>query len=157
MSDTFEKTVDPSVEHIDLADLADLEVIGGVVNQQDHEETVFQALRKHPRTLLWCVYALWVLTLSSYDNQAGGIFLGIPQFRKDFGFPYNGNYVLYANWQSAYSGGPTASSVISPSSDIEILSLIDCRIGLSWELSARAIWQTKLAGSLSTLSPSRLC
>lgn len=106
MSATFEKTIDSSVEHIDLADL---EVIGGIANQQGHEETILQALCKNRRTLFWCVYALWVLTLASYDNQAGSIFLGIPQFRKDFGFLYNGNYVLYAKWQSAYSGGPTAS------------------------------------------------
>lgn len=109
MSTTIEKTVDPSAKHIDLTDLADVEVIGAVTNQPDHEETVYQALLNHPWTLFWCVYALWVLTLSSYDNQAGGVFLGIPQFRKDFGFLYNGNYVLYAKWQSAYSGGPTAS------------------------------------------------
>ena len=62
-----------------------------------------------------------VLTLSSYDNQAGGIFLSIPQFRKEFGFAYHGNYVLPANWQSAYSGGPTTS--LDSHSSPPILSL----------------------------------
>ena len=87
------------------------EVLGQVANHEEHGETAIHALRKHPVALAWCAYALGVLILSSYDNQAGGIFLSIPEFRKDFGYYYDGNYVLPAKWQSAYSGGPTASSV----------------------------------------------
>jgi SP family general alpha glucoside:H+ symporter-like MFS transporter len=75
-------------------------------------QTPFQAIKHHPRELLWCLYALFVLVLSSFDNQAGGVVLSIPQFRKDFGSPYNGDYVLSAKWQSAYSGAPVLSSII---------------------------------------------
>ncbi|EON95830.1 putative mfs hexose transporter protein [Phaeoacremonium minimum UCRPA7] len=38
--------------------------------------------------------------------------LSIPEFRKDFGREYAGNYVLDADWQSAFSGGPIASSIV---------------------------------------------
>lgn len=75
-------------------------------------ETVMQTIRENPKSVLWCAYALLVLTLSSYDNQAGGVFLSIPAFRKDFGYAFEGNYVLYAKWQSAYTGGPCASYVL---------------------------------------------
>lgn len=113
MSDTsvkIEKDGKAAAEHVDLCEL---EVIGASAAQEDHEQTVYQAIAQYPTAILWCAYAIWVLALSSYDNQAGGVFLAIPQFRKDFGFPFDGNYVLPAKWQSAYSGGPTASSVIS--------------------------------------------
>lgn len=86
-------------------------ITGDVEQLQVTEETVFQTIRHNPKTVLWCSYALLVLTLSSYDNQAGGIFLSIPQFRKDFGYAFEGNYVLYAKWQSAYTGAPCASYV----------------------------------------------
>ncbi|CAK7200300.1 hypothetical protein SEUCBS139899_002991 [Sporothrix eucalyptigena] len=79
---------------------------------QPNKETVMQTIRKNPKTVLWCAYALLVLTLSSYDNQAGGVFLSIPAFRKDFGYKFEGDYVLYAKWQSAYTGGPCASAVM---------------------------------------------
>ncbi|KAG9688539.1 MFS hexose transporter, partial [Aureobasidium melanogenum] len=72
----------------------------------------FQVINKHPRELSWCIYAIFVLLLSSFDNQAGGVVLSIPQFRKDFGSPYDGGYVLSAAWQSAYSGGPVLTSII---------------------------------------------
>ncbi len=47
--------------------------------------------------------------LTSFDNQASGTVIGIPQFRKDFGTPFGGDYVLPAKWQSAYNGAPVAS------------------------------------------------
>lgn len=75
-------------------------------------QTSFQAIKHRPRELLWCIYAIFVLLLSSFDNQAGGVVLSIPQFRKDFGSPYDGGYVLSAAWQSAYSGAPVLSSII---------------------------------------------
>jgi SP family general alpha glucoside:H+ symporter-like MFS transporter len=101
-----EKNVSKIFEHHDHADI---ETYGHVANQEEHEETVLQAITKHPKTILWCVFALWVLLLSSFDNQAGGIVIGVPEFRKDFGSAFEGNYVLPTKWQSAYSGGPTAS------------------------------------------------
>lgn len=53
-----------------------------------------------------------MLILNSFENQAGGSVLGIPQFREDFGYAYNGGYVLPVEWQSAFSGGPVASACI---------------------------------------------
>lgn len=85
------------------------EKYGHIANQEEHEETALQSLRRHPKTIMWCVFVLWVLLLSSFDNQAGGVVIGVPEFRKDFGSAFEGNYVLPAEWQSAYSGGPTAS------------------------------------------------
>jgi hypothetical protein len=101
-----EKNISKIFEHHDHAGI---ETYSHVANQEEHEETVLQAIIKHPKTILWCVFALWILLLSSFDNQAGGVVIGVPEFRKDFGSAFEGNYVLPAKWQSAYSGGPTAS------------------------------------------------
>ena len=101
-----EKGVSMMVEHHDQYHK---EKYGHIANQEEHEETALLSLRRHPKTIMWCVFALWVLLLSSFDNQAGGVVIGVPEFRKDFGSAFEGNYVLPAEWQSAYSGGPTAS------------------------------------------------
>ncbi|KAL0934641.1 MFS hexose transporter [Colletotrichum truncatum] len=89
-----------------------VEQIGHAATAEDHEETALQAIKNKPWAFVWCVYAIYVLVLTSFDNQAGGSILGIPQFRQDFGSEYNGDYVLPAKWQSAYSGAPVASAVI---------------------------------------------
>ncbi|KAK1565997.1 MFS hexose transporter [Colletotrichum navitas] len=89
-----------------------VESVGRAATVEDHEETVFQAIRGQTWAFMWCLYAIYVLILTSFDNQAGGTVIGIPQFRKDFGTEFDGDYVLPAKWQSAYSGAPVASAVI---------------------------------------------
>jgi len=71
--------------------------------------TYFQAIRDHPGAFMWCMYIVWVMLSSNYINTAGSSVLGIPRFRKDFGGPYEGDYVLPAAWQSAYFGAPSAA------------------------------------------------
>jgi MFS transporter, SP family, general alpha glucoside:H+ symporter len=44
----------------------------------------------------------------SFENQASGTVLGIPEFRKDFGEYYDGQYVINAAWQGAITGVPYA-------------------------------------------------
>ncbi|RDL36806.1 General substrate transporter [Venustampulla echinocandica] len=83
------------------------------VNKEDHEMSKWQVIRRYPQPFFWSVYAIWTILLVSFDNQASGIVFGIPQFRKDFGYYYDGNYVLDAKWQSAFSGAPLASNLVS--------------------------------------------
>ncbi|KAK9312418.1 general substrate transporter [Lipomyces starkeyi] len=86
--------------------------IGRLANQEDREVSKWEAIKQNPWTFVWCIYAVWTVLLVSFENQASGNILGIPEFRKDFGSYYDGNWVLDSRWQSAFSGAPTASSVI---------------------------------------------
>ena len=83
--------------------------MGHLANQEDHEETILQSFKRHPFPTLWCAYGVWVILATAFDFAAPSAVLGIPEFRKDFGYEYAGNYVLPAKWQSAYSGAPVAS------------------------------------------------
>ncbi|KAH6986603.1 MFS hexose transporter [Ilyonectria destructans] len=103
-----EKPVGVHYENVDPV----ISQTGHLTNQEDHEETVRQAVARHPWTAVWCLYCVWIFLVAAFDNQAGGFVLSIPQFRKDFGSPFEGNYVLPAQWQSAYSGGPVAAAVL---------------------------------------------
>ncbi|RFU78605.1 maltose permease [Trichoderma arundinaceum] len=82
-------------------------------NKEEHTISKRQAIKQNPQAFFWCLFAVWSVLLVSFDNQASGIVLGIPQFRRDFGYLYNGQYVLHANWQSAFTGAPLASNLIS--------------------------------------------
>lgn len=59
-----------------------MEETGHLANQADHETTALQALKEHPWAVLWSVYAIWAIVNASFENQAGNIILGIPQFRQ---------------------------------------------------------------------------
>lgn len=67
------------------------------------------AAKQNPRIVAWCIFAVWVIVLTSFESLASSIVLGIPEFRKDFGHPFEKDYVLDAIWQSAISGGPVAT------------------------------------------------
>ena len=85
------------------------EQLGHLANAEDHDTSKWQAIRRNPKAFAWCLFAVWACLLVSFENQAAGNILGIPQFRQDFGYAFDGTYVLSAKWQSAFSGAPIAS------------------------------------------------
>lgn len=93
-------------------DTSETTEVAHLANQEDHEDGKWQAIRRNPYAFAWCMFAVWITLLVSYENQAAGTVLGIPQFRKDFGHYFEGNYVIDAKWQSAFSGTPTAFTAI---------------------------------------------
>lgn len=86
--------------------------LAAIANQEDHETGKWQTIVKQPWAFAWCLYAVWTVLLVSFENQASGNVLSIPQFRKDFGHYFDGNYVLESKWQSAFNGAPVASTVV---------------------------------------------
>ena len=78
-------------------------------SEDDVQLNKLATLKQNPRVIAWCVFAVWVIVLTSFESLASSIVLGIPQFRKDFGYPFEGNYVLDTIWPSAISGGPVAT------------------------------------------------
>lgn len=102
-------------EHVTVdATAAETSQLGHLANQEDHEVGKLASFRKYPWACAWSIYAVWVVLLVSFENQASGNVIGIPEFRKDFGNKIGEgdsaeNYVLDAKWQSAFSGAPVAS------------------------------------------------
>ncbi|KAK9779959.1 putative Major facilitator superfamily (MFS) profile domain-containing protein [Seiridium cardinale] len=98
-------THDVWAEHVD-------DDAGHAANQEEHELGAIAAIRKQPKVFAWCLYALFTCLLVSFENQASGMVLSIPEFRKDFGHAFEGSYVLDTKWQSAFYGAPLASTII---------------------------------------------
>lgn len=102
--------MDPKAEkvgaqHLDAVD-ADL---AHLANQEEHELTKWESVKKYPLAVAWSVFAVWCVLLVSFENQAAGNIISVPRFRQDFGHKVDGSYVLYAKWQSAFQGAPVAS------------------------------------------------
>lgn len=74
---------------------------GGGTYEDKHREGQWHAIKNNKRCVGWLLYTVFVLCIQGFDNQAGGIVLGIEEFRKDFGYAFNGNYVLPAGWQAS--------------------------------------------------------
>lgn len=103
------KKEDSNVNHIEVDLDQQQQRLGHLANQEDHETGVWESLKKYPWACAWCVYACWAIILVSFEQQAAGAVLGIPEFRKDFGSEFEGDYVLPTEWQSAFNAAPVAS------------------------------------------------
>ncbi|KAH8768208.1 general substrate transporter [Diaporthe sp. PMI_573] len=71
------------------------------------------AIRERPKVFGWCLYACYCSLVVAFESVATGSSTSIPKFRKDFGYPFAGGYVLDARWQAAFDAGPRVSSVIA--------------------------------------------
>ncbi|PVH69734.1 general substrate transporter [Cadophora sp. DSE1049] len=90
-----------------------IDAVAHLASHEDHQQTRMQAIKQNPWAFAWCMYAVWMTIVVSFENQASGIVIGIPQFRKDFGYLVEGGtYVIPAQWQAAFSAGPVASTAI---------------------------------------------
>lgn len=85
-------------------------------NLEEQQMGVVEAMKKSPWAIVWCLYAMWCIVLANFQSMAGSSVIGIPQFRKDFGREYNGEFVLDGAWQSAIDGVPRAAFVCRPTS-----------------------------------------
>ena len=83
-------------------------IIGKKTSSHDRLDGRVETIRKNPWVFAWCLSAVWTILLAVFEDQASNVVLGIPEFRKDFGYRYEGDYVLAASWQSAFVGGPLA-------------------------------------------------
>jgi hypothetical protein len=111
-----------AVEEANPASIKDLgpDMDHGEHIQEEKDRSQWASILAHPAAFFWAAYGAFQILLVSYENVASGIIIGIPQFRKDFGSAYDGNWVLDANWQAAFSAGPTGSSVFLPTPDLYI-------------------------------------
>lgn len=115
MSEAVEKKADPhasggaeALEHQQQA-AADNQ-LAHAKDQEEHDSGMWKSLRIYPWACVWCFYALWCIICLSFDVQAANAIVGIPKFRKDFGYEFEeGQYVLEAHWQSCFNSAPVAT------------------------------------------------
>ena len=107
-------STDPEKENVSSAEQSEVVLtpenhLAHLADQEEHEVNLFKAFALYPWVSVWCTYAAWTIILLSFDVQAAGAVVGIPQFRKDFGYKFGDDYVLPAAWQSGFNGAPIAS------------------------------------------------
>lgn len=83
----------------------------------------------------------FICILWGFDGLAGGVVVSIEQFRKDFGRPFAGDYVVDANWQLGFLAATLFGMQIPSPQHLKCHSLILLQ---AWSLVVSSL------GSLST-------
>jgi hypothetical protein len=69
---------------------------------REHGLTRKEAVKEHWKPIAWCLYMFFTCVMYGFDSLAGGVVVGIVEFRKDFGHPFAGDWVIDANWQLGF-------------------------------------------------------
>ncbi|KAI5268140.1 hypothetical protein E4T47_07885 [Aureobasidium subglaciale] len=82
------------------------------VQAAQHNESTWSAIKNNRRALVCVMYMLYNSIAYGYDGIAGSVVINLPQFRKDFGTPFFGQYVVPAEWQLAFAGASLVGLVL---------------------------------------------
>lgn len=61
----------PDAEKTNVAFIENLDHAGRIANQEEHDVGALKAMKMYPWALAWCSYAVWMIVLASFENQAG--------------------------------------------------------------------------------------
>ncbi|CAI6093058.1 hypothetical protein V2G26_017997 [Clonostachys chloroleuca] len=96
--------VEPVDEHGKPAILAASSLAARFEHRQ-HSLSKLEAIKENKLPLAWCMYMFFICVAWGFDGLAGGVVVSIAEFRKDYGKPYGGDYVVDANWQLGFQAG----------------------------------------------------
>ncbi|KAL2289202.1 hypothetical protein FJTKL_02230 [Diaporthe vaccinii] len=80
--------------------------------QAEHELTFTQACQLYPRAIFWSAFVSLGVIMLAFDPQLLGNLYATPQFQRDFGYPYEGGYIISAAWQTGLSMGNPVGQVV---------------------------------------------
>ncbi|RYP42129.1 hypothetical protein DL767_000494 [Monosporascus sp. MG133] len=98
----------PDAEVLGVEDIGKAKDAIAVDNQLEHDLTLSVVFRRHTALVWWCFYWAMAAVGWGFDAQINGAVLSIPSFRRDYGYIFEGEPVLPADWQIAFN---TVSSV----------------------------------------------
>lgn len=80
--------------------------------QAEHELTFTQACKLYPAAIGWSVFVSIGVIMLAFDPQLLGNLYATTQFCRDFGYLYQGEYIISAAWQSGLSMGNPVGQVV---------------------------------------------
>lgn len=80
--------------------------------QAEHELTFVQACKLYPAAIGWSVFVSLGVIMLAFDPQLLGNLYATPQFCRDFGYLYEGEYIISAAWQTGLSMGNPVGQVV---------------------------------------------
>ncbi|SMR44099.1 unnamed protein product [Zymoseptoria tritici ST99CH_3D1] len=80
--------------------------------QNEHDLSFVEALRLYPTAVGWSVFFSLGVIMTAFDPQLMGNLYATPAFQRDFGYLYNGEYIISAPWQTGLGMGNPIGQVV---------------------------------------------
>ncbi|EXJ81575.1 hypothetical protein A1O1_07639 [Capronia coronata CBS 617.96] len=108
----------PAKKDMSVSRVVDYDIIEGSKQaaRREHDLTIRQAVSRHRKAVLWAAFFCLPNLIIGYDPTIVSTLVGIPEFRKRFGYEYpagSGTYVLEAAWTSAFTYAPVIGFLLA--------------------------------------------
>ena len=87
-------------------------VIGSITGEDareatdaEHKMSLWKSLQMYPKAVGWSMFFSLGTIMTAFDPQLLGNPYATPAFQRDFGYLYQGSYIISAKWQTALGIG----------------------------------------------------
>ncbi|TKA30759.1 hypothetical protein B0A50_02479 [Salinomyces thailandicus] len=94
-------------------------VIGAIAGEDarqavdnEHNLSFLEALKLYPAAAGWSIFFSLGIIMTAFDPQLLGNLYATPAFQRDFGYLYDGSYIVSAPWQTGLSMGNPIGQVV---------------------------------------------
>jgi MFS transporter, SP family, general alpha glucoside:H+ symporter len=94
------------------AEMAELNLQSERGAQTEHALTFFQAVKLYRRAVFWALFFCIGQMMTAYDPQVLGNLFAMPAFQREFGYLYEGEYIIAAPWQTGLLMGVPIGQVV---------------------------------------------
>jgi MFS transporter, SP family, general alpha glucoside:H+ symporter len=78
----------------------------------EHAMTFWEGLKLYPTSVLWSIFFSLGIIMTAFDPQLLGNLYATPAFQQDFGYLFQGSYIISAPWQTGLGMGSPIGQVV---------------------------------------------
>lgn len=78
----------------------------------EHNLTFYESLKLYPTAIGWSIFFSLGVIMTAFDPQLLGNLYATPAFQRDFGYLYEGSYIVSAPWQTGLLMGSPIGQVV---------------------------------------------
>ncbi|KAI1630416.1 MFS sugar transporter-like protein [Exophiala viscosa] len=97
---------------IATASIDDIHTEARIAADEEHGHSFFKALKLYPAAVGWSLFFSLGVIMCGFDPQVIGQLYAVPKFQRDFGYLYEGNWIISAPWQTGLGMGSPIGQVL---------------------------------------------
>ncbi|EXJ71374.1 uncharacterized protein A1O5_05181 [Cladophialophora psammophila CBS 110553] len=97
---------------IATASIDDINAEARAATDKEHGHSFWEAARLYPAAVGWSLFFSIGVIMCAFDPQLLGQLYATPAFQRDFGYLYEGSYIVSAPWQTGLSMGSPIGQVV---------------------------------------------
>jgi SP family general alpha glucoside:H+ symporter-like MFS transporter len=90
----------------------DIKDAANVATDVEHQMSVMEAFRTYPMAVVWSMLFCVCIVMDGYDSDLITNLYGLPAFQRQYGYLFQGKYVVSAPWQTALAMSSPVGRVI---------------------------------------------